>query len=480
MNFIKNEHLSQKFRSQMNILKTIIFLVFPFLIALNASFSFGIKLEESASTFQQACTPCVIETVPIPDTILPNCEDGLGHDGTNLWIPVTRLAPEVRVYEIHPSSGNILRSYLQNHYNPASSNVIGLAYDSINNLIYNQVYPYGPIYAVDASTLIEVPGSEIPVPASWIHDITFDSFNQILWAIKDYGTIYQIDPFDGSVLGSFTSPGTTGVTWDGNYLWVTGAGFLYQIDSDQALADGNCAKAIVQQIYLQGIGAPAGRLAWDGRFLWTQSSAQGLFYKIGVCPTLITPNGGEVIPSGSTYTIKWGTFPGATSFKLMYSMNKGKKWKLIDGGMTGTSFDWQVPTSPKNKKKCLVKVIGYDASGRKVGADTSDSTFTIEVAKVTFPNGGETLASGYPYTITWTTNETKGAVAKVVLKYTQNGGVTWEKITAIEGIDPETHLWTVPGVPKTKSKCKVKVVLKDASGNPIGSDRSDSYFTIQP
>jgi hypothetical protein len=38
----------------------------------------------------------------------------------------------------------------------------------------------------------------------------------------------------------------------------------------------------------------------------------------------------------------------------------------------------------------------------------------------------------------------------------------------------------VPDVPKTKGKCIVKVVLKDASGQSVGSDTSDSFFTIEP
>jgi hypothetical protein len=196
--------------------------------------------------------------------------------------------------------------------------------------------------------------------------------------------------------------------------------------------------------------------------------------------TLLTPGVGEAIPSGSFYTIRWGAPLEAIRFKLKFSMDNGNTWKPIASGIPDTSYDWPVPTPKKNKKKCLVNVMGYDASGDKIGKDKSDGTFTIEVVKVTSPNGGETLTSGNIHTITWTTNETKKPVAKVLLKYTKNGGRTWKKITAIEGSNPETHLWTVPDVPKTKTKCKVKVVLKDAKRNNVGSDTSDGYFTIEP
>jgi hypothetical protein len=141
-------------------------------------------------------------------------------------------------------------------------------------------------------------------------------------------------------------------------------------------------------------------------------------------------------------------------------------------------YDWTVPTPIKNKMNCLVKVIGYDASDKKVGADKSDSTFTIEVVKVTSPDGGETLTGGGLHTITWQTNVTKKPVEKVVLSYTKNGGRKWKKIETIVGSNPGTYAWTVPVVTKIKSKCKVKVVLKDAKGNTVGSDTSDGYFTL--
>jgi hypothetical protein len=194
---------------------------------------------------------------------------------------------------------------------------------------------------------------------------------------------------------------------------------------------------------------------------------------------LEAPNGGEVIPSGSNYTIEWEAPLEMATFKLKCSMDNGKQWIPIDSGITDTSYGWTVPTPRKNKKKCLVKVIGYDGSEKKVGADRSDWPFTIEVVKLTSPNGGETCTSGDPYTITWTTNGTKKPVEKVVLKYTQNGGKKWKKIDRLAE-DTGTYEWTVPGVPKAKGKCLVKVVLKDANGKTVGSDTSDGYFTIEP
>jgi len=135
--------------------------------------------------------------------------------------------------------------------------------------------------------------------------------------------------------------------------------------------------------------------------------------------------------------------------------------------------------NPRNNKRCLMKVIGYDAHEGKVGADGSDTPFTISVVTVMRPNGGETLTSGSTYRIEWEPYGTKKPVARVKLLYTKNGGRTWNRIQALEG-DPGFWDWTVPDVPKTKTKCKVKVVLKDANGKTVGSDTSDSDFIIEP
>ena len=199
--------------------------------------------------------------------------------------------------------------------------------------------------------------------------------------------------------------------------------------------------------------------------------------------TLLNPNGGEVIQSGSLYPVRWGAPGTAASFKVKYSLDNGLTWKnppnnIVDGD---TSFLWEVPVLTKNSKKCLLSVTGYaglGATGNKVGLDKSDKPFAIQRLRLVTPNGKETLRWNTLHDIVWETGGTMGAVETVQLSYTRDGGVTWIKLPATIAGNPGRYAWAVPS--KKGTQCKLKVVLKDLTGKTIGSDISDTFFSIKP
>lgn len=196
--------------------------------------------------------------------------------------------------------------------------------------------------------------------------------------------------------------------------------------------------------------------------------------------TLSSPNGGEAIPSGSLYSLTWIASPFSKKFDLFYSTDKGSTWRLIDHDVTGGTYDWQVPIPTKNKKACLVRVIGYNDLDEKVAAGVSETPFTIEVVKLQLPNEGGPLTAGNTYSVTWSTHLTKNPVGGVRLYYSITGGRTWvfARQLPLAG-NPGSYDWQVPTVTKTEDRCKLKIILKDAKGRTVGSDISDG-FTIQP
>lgn len=192
---------------------------------------------------------------------------------------------------------------------------------------------------------------------------------------------------------------------------------------------------------------------------------------------VLSPNGGEVIPSGGSFTILWGAPSTAVKFNLSYTLNDSS-YTSIANGVTGTTYNWTVPKPSANSTLCKVKVIGLDSSNHTVGTDFSDGNFTIEVVRLTSPNGGggQTLHIGAIVPITWITNGTSKSVNKVKLSYSTNGGSNWTAITTVTG-NPGTYNWTVPNSPG--SACRVNVELFN-NNTAVGNDESDQNFTIAP
>ena len=195
--------------------------------------------------------------------------------------------------------------------------------------------------------------------------------------------------------------------------------------------------------------------------------------------TLLAPATDSGIPSGSTYRIQWEAPAEAGTFNVTYSTNNGKTWKLLPEGanLTTKYYDWTVPTSSKNLANYRIRVVGYSGT-IEVGEDLS-SSFVIEGVRLTSPDGGEGLVPGDTQTISWVTNATSSAVANVRLYYSENDGSSWELIEELES-NLGSYIWTVPPVSEAKANCRVKVVLRKASGSTVGSDISDGVFSIDP
>lgn len=191
--------------------------------------------------------------------------------------------------------------------------------------------------------------------------------------------------------------------------------------------------------------------------------------------TLIAPNGGENIDSGSNYDVQWTSTPDATTFKLKYTLNNGVTWKSVPGTFTGTGTSWTAPMSTKNQTKCKMKVTGYNGS-TKIGSDVSDSAFNIKVLDVTAPTLGQVLDAGsINNTVTWDTG-TPASVSSAALSYSVDNGVTWTNIATISG-NPGSYSWTVPQLGSTKNNSRLRVTLKNDAGTVVAKDTSDK-FTI--
>lgn len=72
-------------------------------------------------------------------------------------------------------------------------------------------------------------------------------------------------------------------------------------------------------------------------------------------PILYSPNGGEKLVAGSSYTIRWGGKIPNDIFSLDYSTNSGTSWLPIADNLSGVSYVWNpVPATVSNN--CRVKL----------------------------------------------------------------------------------------------------------------------------
>lgn len=187
--------------------------------------------------------------------------------------------------------------------------------------------------------------------------------------------------------------------------------------------------------------------------------------------TVLTPNGGENLETGSGYNITW-TCSGLNNVAIEYSTGSKESWLYIarvpaDDG----SYTWTVPATPS--EDCLVRISGADSDENPV--DVSDEVFTIydpaqAFIEVMTPNGGESVTVGGEYYITWQS----AGIADVLIEYTPNNGEQWIPIDTVPAKGGR-YTWIVPDDPSAECLIRIGAV---SSGEPL--DISDALFTITP
>ncbi len=181
-----------------------------------------------------------------------------------------------------------------------------------------------------------------------------------------------------------------------------------------------------------------------------------------------SPNGGEKLTAGSSYSIKWEA-AGINEVKIEYTTNNGISWNTIVNSTQSTGFyNWSVIPNTASTN-CKVRI--SDATDG-YPSDESDNFFAIEPEpsiKVLEPNGGESWHYGTPEEIRWTSENVKN----VRIEYTTDGGGSW---TTIVNNLPSIGSYRWENIPNVNSsQCRIKISDAD-DGVPY--DISDNNFQI--
>ncbi len=183
--------------------------------------------------------------------------------------------------------------------------------------------------------------------------------------------------------------------------------------------------------------------------------------------TVTSPNGGETLIAGNSYTITW-TALGVSAVKLEYSTNNGGTWSTIVSSTPASagSYNWTVLNTPTTQGLMRVS----DASSPNVN-DVSNTVFSIVIPTVvvTSPNGGETWLVGNTHNITWTSSY----VTNIKIEYSTNNGISWQMIISNTPASGGNYNWIIPNTQTTTALVRVS----DTAG--LGAmDVSDGVFTI--
>jgi len=201
-----------------------------------------------------------------------------------------------------------------------------------------------------------------------------------------------------------------------------------------------------------------------------------------ISPTVavLSPNGGESIPTGSSTAITWTAADnvGVSTVDVDVSTDDGGTWTNVATAIPNSgSTPWNVPNTPTTLG--VARVTAHDASGN-TGVAISATDFSIvdlvaPTLAVTSPNGGESYFTTSTQSVTWNASDNVG-VDSVNVDYSLNGaGGPWLPVQ--HGLpNTGTVSWDLPSTPSDSAM--IQVTAFDAALNHA-SDVSDAMFQIQ-
>ncbi len=259
---------------------------------------------------------------------------------------------------------------------------------------------------------------------------------------------------------------------------------------------GGCSSSIRISLYKGGayncliasnVSAAAGSYSWaipgalgageDYRVRVTCNSDTNVYdlsdtsFTIGSPITVTSPNGGEVWVAGTSHTITWN-YTGGCSSDVRISLYKGGAYKCLIASNVSAgagSYSWAIPGA---------LTAGEDYRARVTcNSDTNVYDLSTNFAigspiTVTSPNGGEVLAAGASYDITW--DYTGGCSSDVRISL-YKGGVYQCQIASNVSVAAGSYSWSIPATLVAGGDYKIRVTC-NADSNVY--DLSDLNYSI--
>lgn len=202
------------------------------------------------------------------------------------------------------------------------------------------------------------------------------------------------------------------------------------------------------------------------------SKVNPLPFSIVVQPfiTVTSPNGGEVLTPNTVTAITWYDTLSIPTVNIDISIDGGINWaSIVSNYPNNHTYNWTVPNT--SSTFCYIRVSSAQDSSV---FDISNGNFTINMIytpiHVDYPNGFESLPTGYPSNIYYTANN----IDNVKIEYSEDLGNTWTTLTYSYPGNAVYFPWASPGPNVTNSALiRVSDVL-----DPGTYDVSDFPFSL--
>ena len=185
-----------------------------------------------------------------------------------------------------------------------------------------------------------------------------------------------------------------------------------------------------------------------------------------VQPALILqwPNGPDDVLSGVRDTIRFSRtlIDGSVRIELNRDYPDGEWVQIANAPAEDSIAFWNVQLPGTDHARVRITSVVQPQYN-----DESDQSFEIRSPQMalTSPNGGELIALGNPYTITWSASEHLGSV-KIHLNRNYPGG-QWESITANTDNDG-SFTWTPTGAATVRARIRVATIF-DTQTNALSA-----------
>ena len=186
---------------------------------------------------------------------------------------------------------------------------------------------------------------------------------------------------------------------------------------------------------------------------------------------LTYPNIGGNYIAGMALPVAWADTNSSFFYNIDYSIDNGLTWTNIVTNYNTTSgqYNWTLPMI--SAPHVLVRVTDFIDNCKLDITDIGFSIAMSPIITVTSPNGSESLTGCSPHNITWTD---AGSSGNVNIKYSTDGGITWDVIANNVPSIPSTYSWNVPNL--ISDDCVIRV--EDVLNLNTNYDHSDNSFII--